>query len=187
MDCSTFLEGYSDLRDGTASPAFRREAEEHLARCGRCSRYHRVVEAGLQVLRSGPVLDVPSDFHPRLQHRLYHVDDEAALLGHANSGTTALAVLGIALLLTLVVWSPLLRPREPVVELEPIVVSEPPAALRLQPVLAFPAGTAPGSGGFVPAGDLFDDAHRLIFEYSPLFRNGRASGRMRRAGMQQDH
>ena len=130
MECKSFLEGFTDYRDGVASESFRTAAEEHLDACPECRRYQRVVERGLQVLKRER-LEIPDDFRPRLRHRLFHVDDEVALQRHANSGATGFAVLGIAMVLTAAAWSPLLRPPAPTVELSPIVVSRPPAPLRI--------------------------------------------------------
>lgn len=166
MTCARFLEAFTELRDGRASPELRREAEAHLEACVECRRYRRVVERGLEVLRDQEPLDVPDDFQPRLRHRLYHVDDEKALHRHVNSGATGTAVLGIALVLAAVAWSPVLRPAEPTVELSPIVVSRPPSPVGLRPV-----GRALELRSMRSARtdrDLWDDAHTLLIQYSPV-------------------
>lgn len=166
MTCDRFLEAFTDLRDGRATPDLRRQAEAHLEACADCRHYRRVVDRGLEVLKGEEPLDVPEDFGPRLRHRLYHVDDEKALHRHVNSGATGTAVLGIALVLAAVAWSPVLRPAEPTVELSPIVVSRPPSPLGLRPV-----GRAmelrPMSASRTSR-DLWDDAHSLLFQYSPV-------------------
>ncbi|HKJ01512.1 MAG TPA: zf-HC2 domain-containing protein, partial [Longimicrobiales bacterium] len=79
MTCTEFVDGFSEYHDGTASEAQIRRAEDHLASCPRCRRYREVVVQGAALLRSLPPPDVQEDFVPRLQHRLYHVDEEAAL------------------------------------------------------------------------------------------------------------
>jgi hypothetical protein len=184
MTCESFLEGFTEFRDGVATDAFRRDAEEHLKTCPDCRHYQRVVERGLDVLRDDQPLEVPEDFRPRLRHRLFHVDDEAALHRHINSGATGLAVLSIALVLSVVVWSPLLRPDAPVVQLSPIVVSRPPAPLRLEPA-GIPLDDEPAGSPAADA-DLWHDAHVLLFQYSALSQRYRQRALLRRAGLNED-
>jgi anti-sigma factor RsiW len=78
MDCDTFLDGHSDFRDGLLMLPDRVAFEAHLRECDHCARYDRVLHKGVQVLRNRPELEVSDDFMDRLQHRLYHVDDEMA-------------------------------------------------------------------------------------------------------------
>jgi hypothetical protein len=78
MDCDTFLDGHSDFRDGLLMLPDRVAFQVHLRECDSCARYDRVVHKGVQVLRNQPQLEVSDDFMERLQHRLYHVDDEMA-------------------------------------------------------------------------------------------------------------
>jgi len=185
MTCESFLEGFTDYRDGIAPASVRQEAEAHLQGCPDCRRYEAVVERGLEVLRSQRPLTLPEDFRPRLRHRLFHVDDEAALVRHASSGATALSVLGVAVVLSAVAWSPLLNPGSPTVELSPIVVSRPPAPLRLRPA-SLALDEIPLGGGGSEA-DLWDDAHALLFQYSPLSQRYRQRALLRRAGLNEDH
>lgn len=78
MDCGTFLNGYSDFRDGLLTLPERVAYEAHLRECGSCARYDRVVAGGVKVLRDLPELEVSSDFMDRLQHRIWHEEDEMA-------------------------------------------------------------------------------------------------------------
>lgn len=78
MDCGTFLEGYSDYRDDLLPLPARVGFEAHLRACASCARYDRVVEGGVRVLAADAGLEVSEDFMDRLQHRLYHVEDELA-------------------------------------------------------------------------------------------------------------
>jgi anti-sigma factor RsiW len=78
MDCDTFLERYSDYRDGLLAAAEYAECDDHLAECAHCARYDRVVAGGVQVLRGLPELEVSDDFMERLQHRLWHEQDDMA-------------------------------------------------------------------------------------------------------------
>jgi anti-sigma factor RsiW len=182
MTCSEFVERFTDFLDGEGSEAFHAEAEAHMEACSGCRRYHQVMVQGRAVLRSLPEATVPEDFQPRLQHRLYHVDDEAALSAHAASGATVFTVLGMSMLLTALAWSPTLRPSAPVVEIPPIVVSEPP--LRMRPVNALPADAAILRPAWARRGtDLWDDAQALLYEYSPLQQRYRENTPPRRAGL----
>ena len=182
MTCSEFIQRFTDFLDGGGSEEFRREAEVHLESCSECGRYRQVMQYGAELLRSMPQEQISEDFEPRLQHRLYHVDDEVALNAHTASATTVLTVLGMSVLLTALAWSPALLPTAPVVELPPIVVSDPPLSLR--PVNALPVGApllrrtfrATGSG-------LWDDAQGLWYEYSPLQQRYRERTPLRRAGL----
>jgi len=167
MTCSEFVESFSDLRDGTASPEAVRAAEEHLASCASCRRYRHVLERAAELLRALPTPEVGEDFVPRLQHRLLHEEQEAFLRSHANSGATALAVVGMALLLTLVAWAPTLLRSAPVVELPPIVVDTPPHPAR--PPVSFTAFALQATATARPS-DLWGDARTLLFQYSRLAR-----------------
>lgn len=184
MTCTEFVERFSEYHDGTALEAQIREAEDHLDSCRQCRRYRDVVAQGAELLRSLPAPDVREDFVPRLQHRLYHVDEEAALHRHTSSGTTALAVFGVALLLTAVAWSPTFRQGAPVVELAPIVVSRPPAS-RMRPVV-FSALSTRRPITRARNAALFDDAHTLLFEYSRLAQRYGHGSAVRPAGLQED-
>ena len=184
MTCSEFVAHFSDLHDGTASADLACEMEEHLQGCSRCRRYRRVVERGAAVLRSFPGVRLREDFRPRLQHRLYHVDDETALRSHAASGASALAVAGIAVLLVAVAWAPALRPGQPVVELAPVIVSRPPPvrdeSTRVYLFQSQLTVTPVRSTG------LWDDAPSLMFEYSRLSQRYRRTSAVQRAGLDQD-
>jgi anti-sigma factor RsiW len=184
MTCTEFVERFSDYHDGTATEAQGREIEDHMAGCRSCRRYRDVVARGAALLRSLPEPHVQEDFVPRLQHRLYHVDEEAALHRHTASGTNALAVLGVALVLTAVAWSPTFRQGAPVVELAPIVVNRPPVS-RVRPA-AFSALSTARSAGAVRDSGLWDDAHTLLFEYSRLARRYGHGAAFRQAGLQED-
>jgi len=182
MTCSEFVDRFTDFLDGAGSAEFRRRAEAHLESCSECERYRQVMTRGADLLRSLPEAQLPEDFQPRLQHRLYHVDDEAALNAHTASGATVLTVVGMSVLLTALAWSPALRPTAPVVELPPIVVSDPP--VRLRPVNALPMGLRilRPTFGIAKAG-LWDDAQALLYEYSPLQQRYRERSPLRRAGL----
>jgi len=181
MTCTEFVAGFSDYYDGTATNEFAAAAEEHMASCGSCRRYRHVVHSGAHLLRALPGVELREDFHPRLRHTLFHVDDGVLVRRHTSSGTTALVVAGIATFLSALAWSPALRPSAPVVELAPIVVSSP-AALR-----AATFGFEPYRGVAIRAQrGLWEDAHRLFIEYSALSRRYSQRSPLIRTGLEQD-
>jgi anti-sigma factor RsiW len=185
MNCTGFIEAFSDYCDGSGTPTFRDDAEVHLASCCSCRRYLEVYERGRSLLRSFPDVQVSDDFHPRLQHRIYHVDDEGALApgGHMGSATTAATALGMALLVVAAAWSPAVLLRERVVELAPIVVTQP--ASRRPQVRPLGSGLIPLSG---PTSmqeswlDLWSRSNDLLFQSSPLYNRTRPS-LIRRTGL----
>lgn len=190
MTCSDFLTGFSDYFDGAASEDDLRAAEEHLSSCPSCRRYREVVERGSDLLRTLPRPQVPEDFRPRLQHRLYHVDAEGLLGGPANSGATGVTVVAMALVLAAVAWVPTLKPSAPEVELPAIEVSTPPAALRYRMAPAYPfnarrTSRMPAENRGVTPADLWNDAPGLLFRYSVLSHRYRSSS-LHRAGFEED-
>lgn len=106
MDCSEFIARFSDYYDRSGTVDETGAMEAHLESCGSCRRYHRVVTRGGQLLRSLPRPTVRPDFRPRLQHRIYHLEDEAVLSPASGSGTTAVTAVAMAVLLTLAAWTP---------------------------------------------------------------------------------
>ena len=78
-----------------------------------------------------------------------------------------LTVLAMAIILTIVAWSPILG-RAPVVELEPIVVSRPPSPRALRPMNAFPGFQQPNRSRSDLSRGLWDDNRTLLYEYSEL-------------------
>jgi hypothetical protein len=117
------------------------------------------------------VPELRDDFVPLLHNRLYRAQDAAASAPTA-SRTPAVAVLGVAVLLTAVAWSPLLRGTPPVVELAPIVVDRAPAPPSR--VRAASSGERPLELWREPALDsgLWDDTR--LYEYSALSRRYRS-------------
>ena len=181
MTCSEFHDRFSDYYDGTGDPSFLGDADSHLASCPECRRYHAVLVQGSAVLRSAPRLAVTDDFFARLQHRIYHIDDETALTRAAGSATTVSAAVAIVVVIALAAWSPALV-RAPRVELPPIVVSQPePRAVGVRPPQWLAASTDVVSTR-VERG-LWDDPD-LFTRYSPLAAPTIQRVAMRRAGLQ---
>jgi len=184
MNCSEFVGRFTDYHDGLVSAEGRAAMDGHVAGCGACRRYVDVVEKGAALLRALPSPELREDFGPRLQHRLYHVDDEGGLAVPTASGTTALTVLGMAILLTAVAWSPALRAGAPAVELEAIVVSRPPSRSPARPANALPVEYAAAVPLANMESGLWDDA--LLYEYSPLSQRYRRHGAVRRVSLERD-
>ncbi len=182
MTCTEFVAGFSDYYDGTATEEVVAAAEEHLQECESCRRYRHVVASGAHVLRGLPGVELREDFHPRLRHNLFHVDDEILLRRHTSSGTTVLVVAGMATFLSALAWSPTLRPSAPVVELAPIVVSRP-VAVRAAG-LGFESYL--GVATYAQRG-LWEDAHRLFLEYSALSRRYSQRPTLVSTGLEEDH
>ncbi|MEM7417171.1 MAG: zf-HC2 domain-containing protein [Gemmatimonadota bacterium] len=107
-NCTHVVRRFTDYLDGNLGADETAEIDAHLKECGACVRYRNVLVHGAEVLRTLPEPELREDFGPRLRHRLYHVDDERMLHAHAASGAPAMTVLGIALLLTAIAWSPTL-------------------------------------------------------------------------------
>ncbi len=181
MNCSDVVTRFTDYLDGVSPPAEQIAIEEHLEHCPRCVRYRNVLIHGAELLRALPEPELQDDFEPRLEHRLYHVDEERVLTPHASSRTPAMTVLSIALLLTAVAWSPTLFMRAPTVELPVIVVDDPPARGAARPVSVMPAGVFTTTGS---PPDLDDGlwANQLIYDYSPLSQRYERRSSVRRVG-----
>jgi len=98
MDCGTFLDGYSDFRDELLTLPDRVAFEAHLRDCASCARYDRVVAGGVKVLHDLPEIEVAPDFMDRLQHRLWHEQDDmaAARARHARRSSRRVATAAAA-------------------------------------------------------------------------------------------
>ena len=181
MDCTQFLSEFSDFRDGLLDDRRAALAERHLADCRSCRRYRRVVDDGVRALRTAPAVRLDHDFRPRLRHRIYHLEDAGSPdVDSAGSGVSAAVVFGMAALLALAAWSPVLRGPEPGIRLPAVVVSEPPRP-RHDPILARPplvveASPVRWADGWNP-GPSWERPAALLLEYSPLYRRYRSRAR----------
>ncbi len=166
MDCSEFLSQFSEFYDAPRGAPVRLEAEAHIAACGKCARYHEVVSRSVALLHEMPKAELAESFRPRLQHRLFHLNDGGSVARSGRgSAIPAATVLGMAILLTGIAWSPMIGSGVPEVHLPAIVVSGPPIS---DPVLGPDGlGVTPVSSGLFPGG-LWSDAETLLFEYSPM-------------------
>lgn len=166
VTCADFRLEYSDYRDGLMSPTRSAEVEAHLATCASCGRYDRAVGTGVAELRTLPTLSASSDFLPRLQHRLYHLEEERSLWSRPTlSGTSTGFVVMLVLLIGAAAWAPLLRGKPPVVELAPVVAHAPHRVEALQSL--FRAGPLLDHRG--PSSSLASSTMgSVFFRYTPL-------------------
>lgn len=165
MNCSEVVARLTEYLDGDTSSEEAASIQRHFGACSACVRYRHVVVHGGQLLRSLPEPELRADFEPRLHHRLFHVDDERLLGVHAASGTPAMTVLGIALLLTAVAWSPTMFAGARALELAPIVVDRAPSR---SPVRA--ASSPPGVFSSKMGDDLDEGLweNTILYDYTPL-------------------
>lgn len=137
------------------------------------------------MLQAMPRPDVSANFGSRLEHRLMHVmDEELAVRGAQGSAIPVVTVLGMAILFTLVAWTPRFFDSTPEVEIPPVIVSAPPEGsvpfgTSLPPFMLGDVNPSP-----LRLGDgLFDDPTSLFYQYSPLGEKYRRSGLLRRTGL----
>lgn len=102
MQCTSFIEEYTDYRDGLLEPSREAALRQHMEGCPKCSRYDCVMRSGLELLSELPEARSSDDFMTRLQHRVYNVEQgvidrssasflgSAALVGVAAVGLLAL-------------------------------------------------------------------------------------------------
>ena len=181
MDCSEFLARFSEYYDAAPGTLARRTAEAHVAECESCSRYEQVVTRGVKLLRSMPRIDLAESFRPRLEHRLFHIDEDG-LAARATSGwaVPAAAAVGMAILLAVIAWYPSWARATPEVSLPAIIVSDPPPAEPLIPTegVGPPVGPPPNLGG-----GLWSDPNTLLYRYSPMSERYRNNSALRRTGL----
>ena len=186
MDCSEFLSRFSEFYDAPTGAPVRQEAEAHMAACVKCARYREVVSRSVALLHLMPRAELAESFRPRLEHRLFHLDDGGSVARPGRgSAIPAVTVLGMAILLTAVAWSPRIGSGVPQVDLPAIIVSGP---QRPDPFLeAGGLGPRPVSSDLFPGG-LWSDPDDLLFEYSVMgerYRGQQESGEpvLRKTGL----
>lgn len=105
VDCPDFLDRYSDFRDGCMDAESRSAFESHLQQCDSCARYDRVVRGGVDLFVGTPEIQPSEDFFPRLQHRIFHLEDARAHTNRRASGAS-LAAVAIAAAFAFAAWAP---------------------------------------------------------------------------------
>lgn len=144
MLCHRFLEEYSDFRDGRLPPARAAELGRHLVECPCCARYDRVMRRGADLLCDLPSAEASEDFLPRLQHRIYNVEQglESRSAGRFGGSAALVGVAAVGLLAFF--WLPFAARVPLEMELSPVAVESPPPVTADAPSLF-------GSGPFVNA------------------------------------
>jgi hypothetical protein len=135
IDCQTFLEQYSGLRDELLGWPEREQMHEHLDACDACAHYDRVVKGGTAALCALPELEVSDDFAERLRWRLHQADDEARRAQRGATPGQAVGTFAIAAAVAMAAWVPLMNPRPQVGRLPAVAASAPHAATLLERML----------------------------------------------------
>jgi hypothetical protein len=155
-DCERFIEEYSEYRDGVLTADQQAEFREHVETCPCCARYDRVLRAAGDLLSQLPGAEPDEDFMPRLQHRLYNIDEGLGdLPAHRFAGAAALAGVAAVGILALF-WLPF--------------AATVPMEMQLDPVAAY---VPPPTAGEVPnlfRRGHFVDASRI--EQAPILESG---------------
>ena len=181
MTCSTYLARHSEYSDGLMDAAERRRFEQHAAECPACRRYSEVLRRGRELLLSLPEPRPAHDFSSRLTHRLYHEREARAACASAVPGTTVFAM---AVIITVLAWSPTLWLRDTVTD-DYLRSEMMPAVVPIDVVRPAVWSQDDESPGYLPVArslegglerGLWDDAPALMYEYSTVsrrYRDGR--------------
>jgi len=150
MDCTDFLDAYSDFRDGRITDVRRlRRLHYHLGHCGPCSRYDASVRHGIRALDE---IDPSPDFRRRLRARIAAKEEQP--MEHISAGAAGIAAaLMLAAAVALLVYSGSDSVAPPVVA--PAVVAEvPPASPSPEAPRAYPMVVVNPGVPFVTFTDL---------------------------------
>ena len=132
MDCSDFLDSYSDFRDGRITDVRRlRRLHYHLGHCGPCSRYDASVRQGVGALGE---IDPSPDFRRRLRARIAAREEQPMEHIGAVAGIAAALMLAAAIALLVYSGSDTVAPAVAT----PAVVAEAPASSNPEPPRAYP-------------------------------------------------
>ena len=97
MDCSEFLQRYSEYDDSLIPPGEADRFRSHMEACPSCARYDRVLRKGRMLARQLPRLEPSPDFGPRLRRRLLRQPSRGAARGsRLAAGLAAATVLMVA-------------------------------------------------------------------------------------------
>jgi anti-sigma factor RsiW len=104
--CDEFLASHSEYLDGVMPPLQAARMSAHAESCSACARYDRIVRKSAVLLQELPDIAPSPDFELRLQHRVFHIEDAAAL-STRRSPAGLFTTLGVAATLAVLAWSPL--------------------------------------------------------------------------------
>ena len=174
MDCKQYLARFSEFFDGRTSSGLSKEMEAHRAACERCRQYSETLQAGGELLRTLPTLDVPQDFRLRLDHRILHLEDGASMARESmGTGATTISVVAVAVLVALSAWAPAVGVTDSTAVLPTVVVESPPPSFA--PARADP--TFPRNRSLFTTTEFQDgiwgNSHDLLREYSPILERRR--------------
>ncbi|HUH12043.1 MAG TPA: hypothetical protein VMK65_03000, partial [Longimicrobiales bacterium] len=124
LTCQEFRAGHVEHMDGLLRGERAERWAAHARTCLPCARYDRTVRRACALARAMPALSASDEFRPRLQHRLFHVQDEERLSRRGSRGHVGLSV-AVAGLMTALAWSPLLVEGPDPVELSPVQARAP--------------------------------------------------------------
>jgi len=114
MDCSEFLDAYSDYRDGVVTePGLLLRLRKHLQTCRHCARYDRLIRKGVVALRKHAEIEPSPEFARRLKQRLAAGGPASALLPITPPGSRVAAAVMIAAAVVFLVYEGLRGPEQP--------------------------------------------------------------------------
>ncbi|CAN5360905.1 hypothetical protein BH23GEM4_BH23GEM4_24290 [soil metagenome] len=168
VSCHEFISTYSDYRDGLVGAGLARSLARHRNECPSCARYDRVIRRGVEVARN---IDGPSpsrEFLPRLQHRIYHLEDDFRP-DPFGSGVSVALLLMISVVFGVSAWLPAVRAASEPARL-PAITALAPLPEQAPPAEAFPAASIsrPLAEAEVPRGLTNLDAAALGWTRSPF-------------------
>jgi predicted anti-sigma-YlaC factor YlaD len=173
MECSEFLSGFSDFRDGLLSSEASYGFESHLEACPSCRRYDEVLTAGVDTLRALPIAP-RKDLHARLQHSIYNIEEERRRRRAPKGGVGMMSLVAMAAIVSAVVCTPFFWESDPSVELPAIVAQAPTPAPPTRVSASAPTAIPfPNAGSFValplPGQGLWTESNALLYQHSSLY------------------
>jgi len=146
--------------------------------CPSCTRYQKVVDQGVGLLRDTPPPRLREDFADRLRHSIYTLEDRERTRRHrphGPSGGGAMAVVAAAVVVVATIWTPILFEETPSVDLPAIVVSAPegPMEEATQPSRALTVGSFQSMPSLLQDPDLWTGSNSLLYEHSILYQRSR--------------
>ena len=208
MQCSEFLDRYTDFHDGALAPEESERFRVHMTACATCQRYDEVLIRGVDLLRALSETRPGEDFRARLRHSIYMLEEERRRRRLLRSNVRTVPLLGALAAFGAIVVGLSLGEAAPVVDLPPIVAARPspgtgaprplplPSSLLLpdpaRSPLAGPSGVrVPGASRVrgravrvsAPAPELWTGANELLYRSSSLYLRYREPGFVRTTGL----